>query len=110
LFPIIPPRVARLAVATSGPNISPSGASSRFSWSSTTPGCTATRRPVTSTSPTWLRYFEQSSTTPGPIACPDRLVPAPRAVIGTFSSAAIWTVTARSSTVLGTTTPSGWIW
>ena len=42
LLPIMPPRVARLAVATSGPNARPNRASSALRWSSTTPGWTRT--------------------------------------------------------------------
>ena len=68
------------------------------------------RASLTSTSPMAFRYFEQSMTSPGPMDWPDRLVPPPRAVIGTPRSAAISTAVARSSSVLGITTPSGWIW
>jgi hypothetical protein len=57
-----------------------------------------------------LRYFEQSMTTPGPMLWPERLVPPPRAVIGTLRSAAICTATVKSSAVFGSTTPSGRIW
>ena len=52
-----------------------------------------------------LRYLLQSRTMPGPIDWPDRLVPPPRAVIGTCISPAICTVVTISSTVLGMTTP-----
>ncbi len=41
---------------------------------------------------------------------PERLVPPPRAVIGTPRSAAIWTAVVRSSAVFGIATPSGRIW
>ena len=57
-----------------------------------------------------FRYLLQSMTTPGPMDWPDRLVPPPRAVIGTRISAAICTAADDVVDGPGTTTPSGSIW
>jgi hypothetical protein len=107
LLPIIPPIVARSLVETSGPNISPSGLRWVPSRSSTTPGSTPTVIRSRSTTPIRFRYFEKSSTIAGPTVCPERLVAAPRGKTGAPSSAAMRTAAITSSTVRGTTTPSG---
>jgi len=81
LLAIIPPRVARLDDATSGPNASPCAAAAAFRRSRTTPGPTrATRR---SGSIAIASRAEQSTTSPRPTAWPARLVPPARTVRGT---------------------------
>ena len=60
LLPIIPPRVARSPVETSGPNIRPSGRRWALSRSSTTPGSTLTVIRSRSTIPIRLRCLERS--------------------------------------------------
>jgi hypothetical protein len=101
--------VARLLVEVSGPNIRPNGAAAPLSWSWTTPTWTRAVRASGSSSTIRSRCREQSSTMPGPMVCPARLVPAPRGVTTTPSRLATRTVAATSSAWRGKTTPSGMI-
>jgi hypothetical protein len=104
---IMPPTVARLAVEMSGAKRRPCGLRCAFNSSSTTPGSIHAQRSATLTSRMRFRYFEVSSCSPAPIACPACDVPPPRAVIDTPWRAAICTVATTSSRVRGTTMPSG---
>ena len=79
----MPPIVARLAVEISGAKRRPCGRSAAFSSSSTTPGSTRAQRSAALTSRTRFRYFDVSTTSPAPIACPAWDVPPPRIVSGT---------------------------
>src|SRR3972149_5620088 len=63
LLPIIPPSVARLLVAVSGPSRRPKRAAAALRSSCTTPGCTRARRRSGSISRIPFMYLEQSSTT-----------------------------------------------
>ena len=74
----MPPMVAREAVEMSTGNHSPCGLSRRLSSSSTMPGSTTQRRPATSSSSTWSRYFEQSMTSEELTVWPACEVPPPR--------------------------------
>src|SRR2546427_587931 len=109
LFPIIPPSVARLLVAVSGPSRSPCGRAARLRSSCTTPGCA--RAHLAPASRSWIRfmYFEQSRMMARPIDCPARLVPPPRGRTGVPGSAAIRSTVAISPSSLGTTPPRA-IW
>ena len=94
----MPPRLARLAVATSGPNCrscARQGAVERVEDDAGLDAGRCGRRDRCRGCA--LRYLLQSRTTPGPIDWPDRLVPPPRGVIGTCISAAICTVATTSS-------------
>ncbi len=104
----MPPRVARLAVAVSGPKHRPCSraAASRSAW--TTPGCTRASRASASIDTIWSS-LETSSTTPAPMACPARLVPAPRMVSGTPSVRQASSVAAMSSSAAAITTACGTI-
>jgi len=77
----MPPTVAVLMEAGSGPNLVEYGRRARFTWAPMTPGWTLTRAPLSST---WMpRQCRATSTRmPSLIAWPDRLVPAARKVMG----------------------------
>ncbi len=109
LLPIMPPTLARLLVATSGPNCKPRGAAAALSWSSTTPG--STRAVIDCASMSIARmYLLKSRISPAPIDWPDRLVPPPRGTSARSWSLANWTAATTSSRVRGSTTPAGTIW
>jgi hypothetical protein len=72
--------------AGSGPILVPCGSSARLTWPPMTPACTRTARPCSSTS-TAPNAREKSTSRPSLTACPERLVPAARKVIGRPSSA-----------------------
>ena len=76
----MPPMVAREAVEMSTGNHRPCGLSRRLSSSSTMPGSTTQRRPATSSSTTWSRYFEQSTISDELMVWPHCEVPPPRGV------------------------------
>src|SRR5262249_59504749 len=78
--PIMQRRLARLEVDASGPNCRSYSPRMRLNVSRATPGWTRVVRVVGSMSRTEFMYLLQSSTMPGPIDWPDRLVPPPRAV------------------------------
>ena len=110
LLPAIPPMVARDEVEMSTGNHRPCGLSCRLRSSSTMPGSTEQVRPFTSRSTMRLRYFEQSTTSDSPTACPHCEVPPPRASTVTFSARAMPIARSASSIVRGATTPTGVIW
>jgi hypothetical protein len=107
LLPIIPPIVQRLCVDGSGAKCRPCREAMAFSTSGTTPGCTTAVCAPGSTDSTLFRYREKSTTRPSPQALPAMLVPAPRFVIATPSSAATPTAATAASTDRGRTTTSG---
>src|SRR5712692_8741917 len=85
----MPPRVACALVDTSTGNHNPCGLRAALSASRTTPGCTTAVAPSLSNETIRLRYFELSITRAAPTAWPHCELPAPRARMGTPSSAAI---------------------
>ena len=109
LFPAIPPIVQRACVEGSTGKNSPCERSAAFRCDSTSPGSTTAVRISASTESTRRKYLEQSITTARFTVCPHWLVPPPRANTGTPSSRAIASVAVTSSTLRGTTTPSGFI-
>jgi hypothetical protein len=110
LLPVMPPMVARLAGDTSTGKNRPCGRSQAFRWSSTMPGRTRTRRFSLSSETTSRRCLLVSMTSASPTVWPHCEVPAPRGSTGTPSSLAIWMAVRISSTLRGTTTPTGMIW
>ena len=74
------------------------------------PGSTTQRRPATSSSSIWLRYFEQSMTSEALTVWPHCEVPPPRGSTLTPSSRAIAIARSASSIERGATTPTGMIW
>jgi hypothetical protein len=54
--------------------------------------------------------LESSITSAAPTVCPHCEVPPPRASTGTLCAAAICSAVATSSSVFGTSTPTGSIW
>jgi hypothetical protein len=107
---IMPPTVARLAVEMSGAKRSPSWRSAAFNSSSTMPGSTRAQRSAAFTSRRRLRYFDVSTMTPLPMACPACDVPPPRIVSGHRCALQAVTVRTMSSRDFTITTASGWIW
>ena len=107
LLPTIPPTMQRFEVEVSGPNISPCGRSSRLSSSRTTPGSTRASRRSTSIDSTRFKKRPVSTMSPGPTACPERLVPAVRAVSGIPAAAHAFTIFTRSAALFGSATPNG---
>ena len=107
LLPSIPPTVHRLCVDGSGPTRRPWAAAARLTSSRTVPGSTVAVRASGSSARIPARCRERSTTSPGPIALPAMLVPAPRIVSGTPASAASATTAARSSRSRGATTAAG---
>ncbi len=77
----IPPTVQVLMDAGSGPILAPWRCRAKFTWAPITPGWTRIRAPLSST---WMvRQCRATSTRmPSLMACPDRLVPAARKVMG----------------------------
>jgi len=71
------------------------------------PGSTTQRRPGTSSSTTRVRCFEQSKTSELLTVCPDCEVPPPRGSTVTPSLRASAMARTASSSVRGTTTPTG---
>ena len=108
LLPTMPAIVAWSTVDVSGPNSRPCGAAAALSAACTTPGWTRARRPTASIS-RMRSSWKQSTTMPGPIACPARLEAAPRATTGRPVSAEAAATAARSSGDAATTTTSGTI-
>ncbi len=106
----MPPMVARLAVDTSTGNHRPVGLSCRFSSSSTMPGSTMQVPAAASVSISLFRCLLKSSTSARPTVCPDCEVPPPRGSSATPSSRAIAIAARTSSSVRGTTTPTGSTW
>ena len=105
--PIMPPTVVTQTLGGSGPKQRPTRARCSSSCPATTPAWTrTTSAPVATIRRRWL---EQSITTPGPRASPQRLEPAPRGWTGTPFSAAQRTVAATSDVERGRTTASGQI-
>ena len=106
LLPTIPPIVAWSTVDVSGPNSRSYFPAARFSAACTTPGWTRAVRAPASTE-RMRSSRKQSTTMPGPIACPETLVAAPRATTGTPCSAATAASATRSSGTAATSTASG---
>ena len=103
----MPPMVAWAEVETSTGKNSPWGARMALRRSSTMPGCTVTRRASLSNATTPARCLEVSMTSATPTVWPHWDVPAPRASTGTPASAAMPMARRTSSSVFGTTTPTG---
>ena len=106
LLPTIPAIVAWSTVEVSGPNSRPNGAAAALSDAWITPGSTRARRRSGSMAMI-LSSLKQSMMSPGPTACPARLVPAPRTVSGRPCPAATAAAEKRSSTEPATSTASG---
>ena len=106
LLPTMPPIVAWSTVEVSGPNSRPCGAAAALSAAWTTPGWTRARRPSPSIS-RMRSSLKQSTTMPGPIACPATLEAAPRATTGRPVAAEAAAAAARSSGSPATRTTSG---
>ena len=101
-----PPIVQAEMLAGSGPSLRPCFASARLTRPAIVPGSTRTRRPSSSTE-TPRQWRATSTSTPSLCACPDRLVPAARNVIGTPLRRA-WAMRPRtSSTPSASTTAFG---
>ena len=110
LFAVIPPMLARVPLAGSGPNCQPSLATPALSRSSTTPAWQVASPWSASSRTTWLNSCVVSITMPLQRLSPARPLPAPRAVIGMPFSAANLTVACMSSMLRGSTTQVGRIW
>ena len=102
-----PPMVARSCVAGSIAYISPCVAAASLSVASTKPGCTRAQPSPASISRTRAMWREKSSTIAWLIACPARLVPAPRGSTGKPRRAAMRTTACTSAASRGKTTPTG---
>jgi hypothetical protein len=108
-LPLIPPRVFHWCVAGSGANISPDWLAASRRSSRTQPGCTRPNRRAVSISSTRRMYFEQSITAATLHVCPAMLVPPPRAMIGASNCRQTATVSTKSASSSGRTTPIG-VW
>ena len=106
LLPTMPPIVAWSTVDVSGPNSRPWRPAASLSAACTTPGSTRALRPSGSISRI-RSSLKQSTTMPGPTACPATLEAAPRAHTGRPVSRATSAAAARSSVEPATSTTSG---
>ena len=102
----MPPSVAIADVDVSAPKTSPWGAAWALRWAWMSPGSTRARAaPASSSSSRSIALV--SSTRPGEVASPARLVPVPRAVTGTPVARAAPIARRTSASERASTTPTG---
>ncbi len=106
----MPPSVACADVLTSTGNHSPCGRSAALSASRTRPGRTVAVSASRSISTMASRCLVWSITSAAPTVWPHCELPPPRGSTGTDSSRQIAIAARTSSTVFGTSTPTGSTW